>query len=149
MTPKQTATTNTPPQQPLREWHENPSEQKAFLDLVNTEGFALEDVVHEMLFRCQHRLDLHPGEVFEGAAHRGGGRVEIDLWARIGGRVFLIESKRSDYDLIFLQNKESKRDIHLIIDSPENTFVTTCPFCRYRQAALKHVQDFPSGLSDA
>lgn len=24
-----------------------------------------------------------------------------------------------------------------------------CPFCRYRQAALKHVQDFPSGLSDA
>ncbi len=24
-----------------------------------------------------------------------------------------------------------------------------CPFCRYRQAALKHVQDFPPGLSHA
>lgn len=25
----------------------------------------------------------------------------------------------------------------------------SCPFCQYRQAAFKHVQDFPLGFSDA
>lgn len=124
MTIKQAATTKTPPQQPFSGWHENPSEQKAFLDLVNTEGFALEDVVYETLSRCPHRIDLHPGEVFEGAPHRGGGRVEIDLWAKTGSRVFLIESKRSDYDLVFLQSKESHKDIHIIIDNHLCTYVT-------------------------
>ena len=119
-----TATVKTPSQQFYSRWHENPSEQKAFLDLVNTEGFALEDVIYEMLSRHKHGAELHPREVFEGAPHHGGGRAEIDLWAKIGSRIFLIESKRSDYDLVFLQNKESNRDIHLIIESPQNTFVT-------------------------
>jgi len=105
-------------------WYENPAEQQILLNLINTEGFILEDVVHETLSRCPHRIELHPGEVFEGAPHRGGGRVEIDLWAKIEGRTFLIESKRSDYDLVFLQNQASGRDIHIIVDSNEATSVT-------------------------
>ena len=114
MQEKQTAIANPPTPKAFSGWHENPSEQKAFLDLVNYEGFPLEDAVHEILSRCPHRAELHPGEVFEGAPHRGGGRVEIDLWAKIRQRIFLIESKRSDYDLVFLKNNESAKDIHII-----------------------------------
>ncbi len=132
MTNNRTAAVNVPSQQSFTRWHENPSEQKAFLDLVNTEGFALEDVVHETLSRCRHCDELHSNEVFEAASHRGGGRAEIDLWAKIGTRIFLIESKRSDYDLVFLQSKESKKDIHLIIESQQNTFVTN-------RAAYSHI----------
>jgi hypothetical protein len=118
------STADASSQQAFTTWYENPVEQQILLNLINTEGFILEDVVHETLSRCPGRIELHPGEVFEGAPHRGGGRVEIDLWAKIEGRTFLIESKRSDYDLVFLQNQASGRDIHIIVDSSEATFVT-------------------------
>jgi hypothetical protein len=57
---------------------------------------------------------MHVGKVFEGAPHRGGGRAEIDLWVKINNYIFIIESKRSDYDWVFLQNKDADIGIHLI-----------------------------------
>jgi len=73
------STATVPSQQAFKVWYENPAEQQILLNLINSEGFILEDVVQETLSRCPHRIEIHPGEVFEGAPHRGGGRVEIDL----------------------------------------------------------------------
>lgn len=114
MTSDELSKTNEPSPKLITQWHENPTEQSAFLDLVNFEGFLLEDVVYEIISRCRHKTELHRGNIYEGAPHRGGGRVEIDLWAKIVRRVFLIETKRSDYDWVFLQNEESDKDVHII-----------------------------------
>lgn len=36
------------------------------------------------------------------------------MWIQIGNFVFLIESKRSDFDWVFLQDKDESKDIHLV-----------------------------------
>lgn len=108
----------------ISSWHEDKEEQEAFLNLINSEGFILEDTVFEILTSSKHRAELHPNEVFEGAPHRGGNRVEIDLWANIEGRTFLFESKRSDFDWVFLQNSDAKKDVHLITGTNQEVHVT-------------------------
>jgi len=101
-------------------WHENDTEQQILLNLINTEGFILEDAIDEVLSRYSHDLTIHRGEVFEKAPHRENIRPEIDLWAQSGGFVFLIESKKSAFDWIFLQNQDMPYDVHLIT-GPEKT----------------------------
>jgi hypothetical protein len=81
-----------------RNWHEDPNEQQVLLNLLNREGFALEDAVYEALSTYRHDINLHRGDVFEGVPHRENDRIEIDLWAQSGNFVFLIESKKSEYD---------------------------------------------------
>lgn len=106
-----------------RHWHEDPNEQQVLLNLLNREGFALEDAIYETLSAYRHELKLHRGDVFEGVPHRDNDRVEIDLWAQSGNFVFLLESKKSEYDWIFLQNKSIAKDVH-IISGPEKTVST-------------------------
>ncbi|MCB1113610.1 MAG: hypothetical protein KDK62_02525 [Chlamydiia bacterium] len=110
----------------ISSWHEDKEEQEAFLNLINSEGFILEDTVFEILAssKHKHRAELHPNKVFEGAPHRGGNRVEIDLWANIEGRIFLFESKRSDFDWVFLQNSSAKKDVHLFVGVNQKVHVT-------------------------
>lgn len=67
-------------------------------------------------------LELHKGDVFNGADHRVNDRIEIDLWAQIGNFVFLIEAKKSEFDWVFMQNKDSPKDIHIISGTQENLF---------------------------
>jgi hypothetical protein len=108
-------TTATPQQKTIANaWYEDENECKAFLDLINHDGFILEEAIHEVISKSSHRPEIHAGEIFEGAPHRGEGRVEIDLWIKIGYFVFLIESKRSDFDWVFLENQDSDKSIHLI-----------------------------------
>ena len=95
-------------------WFEKDIEREAFLNLVNFEGFILEESVREILLNGHQSATLHSGDIFAGAPHRGGGRVEIDLWVQIDNFVFDIEAKRSDYDWVFLQNPQDKSDLHLI-----------------------------------
>ncbi len=52
--------------------------------------------------------------------HRSNHRIEIDLWAQSGNFVFLLESKKSEYDWIFLQNQNTAKDVH-IISGPQKT----------------------------
>lgn len=106
-----------------RHWHEDPNEQQVLLNLLNREGFALEDAIYETLSTYRHELKLHRGDVFEGVPHRDNDRIEIDLWAQSGNFVFLLESKKSEYDWIFLQNQGSAKDVH-IISGPEKTVST-------------------------
>ncbi|CUI18023.1 hypothetical protein PNK_2429 [Candidatus Protochlamydia naegleriophila] len=101
-------------------WYEDPNEQQVLLNLLNREGFALEDAVYEALSTYRYDIKLHRGDVFEGVPHRDNDRIEIDLWAQSGNFVFLIESKKSEYDWIFLQNQDSTKDVH-IISGPEKT----------------------------
>ena len=79
-------------------WYEDPNECEALLNLINVEGFVLEEAVHEMIARISFvgGFDVHTNKVFEGAPHRGKDLAEIDLWLKINNFVFLIESKRSD-----------------------------------------------------
>jgi hypothetical protein len=104
-------------------WHEDPNEHQVLLNLLNREGFALEDAVYETLSTYRHDLKLHRGDVFEGVPHRDNDRIEIDLWAQSGNFVFLVESKKSEYDWIFLQNQGTAKDVH-IISGPEKTVST-------------------------
>lgn len=97
-----------------RYWHETPSEQQILLNLLNREGFALEDAVYEALRTYGYDIKLHRGDIFEGVSHRENDRIEIDLWAQSGNFVFLLESKKSDYDWIFLQNQGIDKDVHII-----------------------------------
>lgn len=91
-------TTSQSPKKIISAWHEDPNEQKALLNLLNREGFPLEAAVRKTIARSHHQIAIHAGKVFEGAPHQGGGRLEMDLWIQIGNFVFLIESKRSDFD---------------------------------------------------
>lgn len=68
----------------MRNWHEDPNEQQVLLNLLNREGFALEDAVYETLSTYRHYINLHRGDVFEGVPHRESDRIEIDLWAQSG-----------------------------------------------------------------
>ena len=101
-------------QRAIRNWYEDPNEQQVLLSLLNREGFLLEDAVYEILSRNKHGAILHRGEVFQGAPHRDNSRTEIDLWIKSGNFVFLIESKRSEYDWIFPQDQDAAKDVHLI-----------------------------------
>jgi hypothetical protein len=116
---KKVSTVAQPLSAPQR-WHENTNEQQVLLNLLNWEGFALEDAVYEALSAYRHELELHRGGVFEGAPHRDNDRIEIDLWAQSGNFVFLLESKKSEYDWIFLQNQSTAKDVH-IISGPQKT----------------------------
>ncbi len=102
-------------QNAIHHWYEDPNEQQVLLNLLNREGFLLEDAVYEILSRNKHEAILHRGEVFEGAPHRDISRTEIDLWIKSGNFIFLIESKRSEYDWIFLQDQHAAKDVHLIM----------------------------------
>lgn len=106
-----------------RYWYEDPDEQQVLLNLLNREGFVLEDAVYEALSTYRHDIKLHRGDVFGGVPHRDNDRIEIDLWAQSGNFVFLIESKKSEYDWIFLQNHDTAKDVH-IISGPEKTLST-------------------------
>lgn len=109
-------------------------ECEAFLRLVNHEGFILEEIVRETLLKGHRRLELHSGDIFIGAPHRGGNRVEIDLWVQTDNFIFDIETKRSDYDWVFLQNQENKPDLHLIT-GPGNTKKLTVMNCQMSKIA--------------
>ena len=58
-------------------WHEDPNEHQILLNLLNREGFALEDAVYETLSTYRHEFKLHRGDVFEGVPHRDNDRIEI------------------------------------------------------------------------
>ncbi|OJU80678.1 MAG: hypothetical protein BGO10_02560 [Chlamydia sp. 32-24] len=107
-------TTTQNQQSTIQNWYEDPNEQQVLLNLLNREGFLLEDAVYEILSRNKNETILHRGEVFEGPPHRDNGRTEIDLWIKSGSFIFLIESKRSEYDWIFLQDQNAVKDVHLI-----------------------------------
>ena len=46
-------------------WSEDPEERQSFLDLVNLEGFLLEDAVAEILSSSRYKSQFQYGEVFE------------------------------------------------------------------------------------
>jgi len=124
--------------QPVIPWHENVTDLQLLLNLINTEGFILEDAVDEILSTYSHDLTIHRGEVFEKAPHRENIRPEIDLWAQSGNFVFLIESKKSAFNWIFLQNQDTPKDVHLIT-GPEKTIsvhnrLLNCVDCISKQA---------------
>lgn len=110
-------------QESVISWYENAAEQQTLLNLINTEGFILEDAVDEVLSKYSRDLTIHRGEVFEKAPHRENVRPEIDLWAQSGNFVFLIESKKSAFDWIFLQNQDLPKDVHLITGPEKTIFV--------------------------
>ena len=106
-------------------WHEDPNECAAFLDLLNIDGFILEEAVREAILQSSLGATVRAGEVFEGAPHREKDRVEIDLCVKINNFVFVIESKRSDFDWVFSKNINAPNDIHLIAGpNKEQLFVT-------------------------
>ncbi len=94
-----------------------------FLNLVNFQGFILEEVVCEAVSNINRKVEIHQGEVFDSSQRRGGGRVEIDLWIKIGNFVFDFESKRSDFDWVFLRNSEDKNNVHIISGPNKNAGV--------------------------
>jgi hypothetical protein len=126
-----------------RYWYEDPNEQQVLLNLLNREGFALEDAIYETLSAYRHELKLHRGDVFEGVPHRDNDRIEIDLWAQSGNFIFLLESKKSEYDWIFSQNQGTAKDVH-IISGPEKTVYTRNRILNYVGCVSKRVVEILS-----
>jgi hypothetical protein len=111
------------------EWFKKDSECEAFLRLINHEGFILEEIVLETLSKGHRHFEFHSGDVFRGAPHRENKRIEIDLLVKKGNFIFNIETKRSDYDWVFLKNQEAKPDLHLIT-GPGDTKILTVMNCK-------------------
>lgn len=107
-----------------RPWFEKESELEAFLNLVNYQGFVLEEAVSEAVSDWHQAAKIHRGDVFDRPERRGGGRAEIDLWVESNDIIFDLESKRSDYDWVFLREAEDKCDVHIISGPDKRVRVT-------------------------
>lgn len=117
----QTVSVSSPTE--AKAWFQKDSDVKAFIDLVNYQGFILEDAVFEAVSGFVQAVEIHQREVFDGLTRRGGERVEIDLWIKRGNFIFDLESKRSDFDWVFLQNSGYKNDVHLMSGPDKEVFV--------------------------
>ncbi|MDP1835212.1 MAG: hypothetical protein Q8K75_04700 [Chlamydiales bacterium] len=96
----------------MSEWYKDDAQKQRLLNLINSEGYVLEDRVGALLSRkypatCTKQVYEQPGSVDKE-------RVEIDAWLKRSIAYFIFEVKNSAYDWVFLKGPRTDQHFHFI-----------------------------------
>lgn len=96
----------------MSEWHKDDTQKQRLLNLINSEGYILEDRVGALLSRKYPTICTK--QVYERPDSVDKERVEIDAWLKRSIAYFIFEVKNSAYDWVFLKGPRTDQHFHFI-----------------------------------
>lgn len=104
----------------MTKWHLDQNQKNLIINLVNSEGYILEDKLIVSLTKFRNfNNKINSRDVLFRSCMNGEERIEIDAWTKYINHYLVFEFKSSSYEWIFLRGPRTTQDKHHLYNSAE------------------------------